>query len=261
MRLLKAVLNSSFPWLTETSNDLPRISRLMERVERLADESGCPELKVGYIAVDPRLKEVASATNKCERQNLLWNEPPNSTHAERELKLEIDRLRMNQRIADTELCAVGRFSPCRYCVKDLESVRVRAIIFRNLYWDTYALELAEQLGTKIVYFSDLGLSILPHSVIMGLSDLNIEPTRTHPHENKLWAQDSTTSRRESSYIWSHKENLISTLNLLLTDFLRNHQNLADPAFSIRVSKMRAQIETEQECIRWAKMNIILTKHP
>lgn len=241
-------------------NVLSKINNLVKRANLLAQGSECPYLKVGYIAVDSEYKEVASAINKYRKNRLLLNSsngPMNLLHAERELKKKIEK----QAIEYTGLCAIGSHSPCQYCVVDLKSVGVETIVFSNLYWDTHALELAEQLGMNLLYSTSLGLSKIPSQVISGLSDLNITPQKNHTGRSKIINQDLVFSQRKMSYIKSHREGLIQLLNQMLMDFLRNSQNLDDSLFRTRVLKMRSQIDTEQECLRWAKMNVILTKHP
>jgi hypothetical protein len=250
------------PWIKILGeNALPRVCKLMERVERLANKSPCPILKVAYLLVNPELAEIAFAINKYKGSRMQprysLNEPPNWKHAEKELAMKIAK--SNKRI--TECCAIGNFSPCQYCVMDLKSINVGALIFSNLYWDTPALELAEKLGMKLFYFSNSRLHVLTHSIISSLSRLNIVPIRTHLTRKELPKLDAFNSEEKMTYIRTHKAELTNLLNNLMMEFLNSHESEDDPEMKIRVSKMLSQIDTEQECFRWAKRNVLLRKQP
>lgn len=253
----------SVPWIEILGEStLSRVSQLMKRVEKLADKSRCPELKVAYLLVNPELEEIAFAINKYKGNGLQRkyskNEPPNWMHAEKELALKI----AHSHIKVTEFCAIGNFSPCQYCVVDLKTIGVGAIIFSNLYWDTPALELAEKLGIKLFYFSNSRLHVLTHPVISSLGNLKIVPVKKHHGRKELPRLDTFISEEEKlTYLRMHKAEIRNMLNVLMVEFLRNYRSIDDPEIKIRVSKMLSQIDTEQECLRWAKMNVILRKQP
>jgi len=260
MQIVKSKVSATWNDILQESAIL-RVKQLMKRVEQLACKSQCPELKVAYLLIDKNLNEVTFAVNKYKSKEWQRKHPKdqlaNWLHAEKQLALRT----VQSHVKITEFCAIGNFSPCRYCVLDLNTIGVRAIVFSNLYWDTPALELAEKLGMKLFYFSGSKLHFLTHSVILGLSGLNITPIKKYDNEEMLNLDTSICEEERNAYTKTHGAELINLLNILLTEFLKNDQRLKGVYMETKISKLLSQVDTEQECLRWAKRNIILRRQP
>lgn len=232
-----------------------RVKQLTQYVEELASTSKSPDLQVAYMLTSLNGREIAAAVNKPESKELHGTKRiPNLLHAEKQLTLEVTR----NHVERGEFYAIGNYSPCRYCVADLRSIGVVAIIFQNLYWDTPALEFAEKLGMSLLYFSGRELHVLSHSVIMTLSELNIAPLDRRNRENKP-TQDRDSVK--SLYVRAHKESLTELLNMLLIELLSRCQRMDDLSTKVKISRIVSQIDTEQRCLSWAMKNVLLAKQP
>jgi deoxycytidylate deaminase len=259
MNMQIAMLKSHSNWneiLLESA--FARVEHLKERVDLLAQESLCSELKVAFLLVDRNLSEIAHGINKSERNQAkgLQHQPPNWLHAEKVLATQV----IQKGIKSDDSCVIGGFSPCRYCVMDLKQIGVKAIVFSNLYWDTPALELSENLGMQLFYFSGSKIHLLTHSTISGLSRLNIIPVKKNLSE-KCNPHNLTYEEEKDRYLGNRRSELSEVLNTLLMMFIKDEKTIKDPPLQTKILKLLSQVETEQECIRLARINIILRKQP